>query len=851
MIAGSASALTYTTLDAPLSLFAKQPETALKLYAGHASVSSGVSGAMLKSSASTRLSVLIRIADESAADDAIAAIAATGTTVRSRLGPILTADVPLAALNELANLDSIMLVELSRPMPSRLNFSVPATGASTLRAGVAPQWTGLTGKGVIVGIIDDGVDFRHLDFRKPNGGGTRLLGLWDMRQAGAAGTPPQGYNYGGECTPAMMDAAINGNAAACTQPSAGGHGTHVAGIAAGNGQGAGNGTAAYRFVGMAPEADILSANWSAAGGAVLDAIAWMKAKAAAAGKPLVINMSFGSYYGPRDGTSIFEEGASAAGGPGVILVAAGGNEGDAPIRAEGPLSQGGQVAFDLNLPQRSVAGGATIEAWYPGTDVLSFVVQGPGCAATAAITADVVLETACGQVNVTLAGPFATNDDRQVQVLLAPGTSPLKEGAWKLTVNGTTIAKPNTPLGIVTGEVNGGLTITAVNGAPLPAVTSKILTDAASAKRVIGVAAYNTSYTWTDSQGAPANPGMLGPLDDLSTYSSRGPRRDCSNAAKCPPVMKPEITSPGTYVMSTKAVDHTAGATFIEQDGVHTTKIGTSMATPHVSGAVALLLQKKSTLTPEEVKQLLFANIKKTAFTPAVPTYTGADVPAAPSFDWGYGVLDVAKAANAIPNGATAALTVTRNGSGTGSIASNPAGIACGATCNQSFALATPVALTATADGGSVFTGWLGACTGVATCNVTMGAATNVSATFALGATIPTPDIDGDTRFDALTDGLLILRYMFGLTGQPLTANAVSTGAPRTNPTVIGNYVLDVRPRLDIDGDGKVDALTDGQLLLRYLFGLRGPPLISGAVSASATRTTFDAIQNYIASILQ
>ena len=93
---------------------------------------------------------------------------------------------------------------------------MPATRADTLRAGIPAQWTGGTGKGVIVGIVDTGVDFRHRDFRKADGT-TRILGLWDQRDTGAAGTPPPGYTYGGECTSAMINAAIGGDAAACTQ----------------------------------------------------------------------------------------------------------------------------------------------------------------------------------------------------------------------------------------------------------------------------------------------------------------------------------------------------------------------------------------------------------------------------------------------------------------------------------------------------------------------------------------------------------------------------------------------------------------------------------------------------------
>ena len=101
------------------------------------------------------------------------------------------------------------------PLPesgSALEKSSPATRADTLRTGVAPNWSGLTGKNVIVGIIDDGLDFRHRDFRKVDGT-TRLLGLWDQRANGAAGAPPAGFTYGGECTPVMLNSSMGGVAA--------------------------------------------------------------------------------------------------------------------------------------------------------------------------------------------------------------------------------------------------------------------------------------------------------------------------------------------------------------------------------------------------------------------------------------------------------------------------------------------------------------------------------------------------------------------------------------------------------------------------------------------------------------
>ena len=101
----------------------------------------------------------------------------------------------------------------------------------------------------------------------------------------------------------------------------------------------------------------------------------MKAKAAALGKPLVVNMSFGSYFGARDGTSNYEQGLNNLSGPGVILVGAAGNEANGPIRATGTIAQGGSVTVGFNVPG-TVTGGR-LEIWYPGTNAYGVSVAGP------------------------------------------------------------------------------------------------------------------------------------------------------------------------------------------------------------------------------------------------------------------------------------------------------------------------------------------------------------------------------------------------------------------------------------------------------------------------------------------
>ena len=112
-------------------------------------------------------------------------------------------------------------------------------------------------------------------------------------------------------------------------------------------------------------------------------------------------------------------------------------------------------------------------------------------------------------------------------------------------------------------------------------------------------------------------------------------------------------------------------------------------------------------------------------------------------------------------------------------------------------------------------------------------------------------DIDGDGRADALTDGLLFLRHNFGLTGDPLINGVVADGAQYVSPTDLEDRLTQLGVSSgDIDGNGTVDALTDGLLLLRYLFGLNGDPLIRGVIAENATRTESSVVESYIFDLL-
>ena len=118
-----------------------------------------------------------------------------------------------------------------------------------------------------------------------------------------------------------------------------------------------------------------------------------------------------------------------------------------------------------------------------------------------------------------------------------------------------------------------------------------------------------------------------------------------------------------------------------------------------------------------------------------------------------------------------------------------------------------------------------------------------------IAGTIPggTLDVDGNQSYDALSDGLLILRYMFGLTEDSLITGAIASDAIYTDAESLQNRLAVVTSMSDIDGNGSVDALTDGLLILRYLFGIEGDTLIIGVLSADATRTESSQIEAFLA----
>ncbi len=315
----------------------------------------------------------------------IADLRAAGLDTGFDQGGVVSGHIDMRDVERLEEVSGVVLVEMEPPVLPLLDESVIEMRVPWKVPPTAP-WPG-QGTNVIVAVIDTGIDIFHDSFRKSDGK-TRILELWDQSATVGGSAPPAAFQQVGRVydenqinaglTAGPLFQSIDNN----------GHGTHVAGTAAGNGRQDDRCSFPGRYVGVAPLADLVIVKAIAlptgSTSAVGDALTWC----AQAGtrlpgsKPVVINCSFGSHSGPHDGTNLRDRQIDAilrpvAGiPPGIAIVCAAGNEGNDSMHEGGTVPANGSSQVQFYIPNGS-AQPDSIEIWYNGTATLNATLVAP------------------------------------------------------------------------------------------------------------------------------------------------------------------------------------------------------------------------------------------------------------------------------------------------------------------------------------------------------------------------------------------------------------------------------------------------------------------------------------------
>lgn len=553
-----------------------------------------------------------------------------GVEVRSVIGQVLTADIPLDVLNEVAALDGVEYIEMGTPVQPRLNEARKEAFVNEVQTGESlPEE--YRGKGVVVGVIDNGFDYTHPNFYTRDKSELRIKRVWDQN---ASGTAPEGFDYGCEYTTAEAILAKGYDTDQTT------HGTHVLGIATGA-----DNTNDKEVYGVATDADIVLVSYNSTNmytgdnTAIIDGIKYIFDYAESVSKPCVINMSLGSYWGPHDGTSTFDRLADELQGPGRLLVGSCGNSGGTKYHASKTFegNKPDTLATFFNFNYTSAPYG-TVEVWCdPGMDI-TFVpivynvsenkVQSYDPArfnatlcenktygfspnidgANGSLSVEGEINPVNGKTHLILSPNFTKNEgydyDRGFYLISSnPGTIHLWTDAYT-----TSLSSFDRP-GYVDGDDQSSMDELGGTG-----------------KRIISVGAYVTRDHCT-KYGVPSFSGETN--DALASFSSQGPTSDGR--------VKPDIAAPGTYIISSLSSYYPSSKkiryskfTWNNREYDFGYMQGTSMASPFITGVMATWLQAFPSMTPEQAREILQKTARHDSFTGDVT----------PSNQWGYGKID-------------------------------------------------------------------------------------------------------------------------------------------------------------------------------------------------------------------
>jgi len=604
-------------------------------------------------------------ADEGHVFEARTLIETFGGQVKSVIGNIMTARIPLEAVQTLAESDFIERIEAAKPVRAKMNYARTATGVDEVQAGTCTGCgSGYTGSGVIVGIVDSGIDCDHADFQDGSGN-TRIIAYWDQSISGS-GVPEIPGSTGKLYTGTELS---DGTCTASSDDS--GHGTHVSGIAAGS-----NAT----YTGVANESNIIFVKYGAVDADssgtlstyILEAVNYifLKATSLGNGKSAVVNLSLGTSLGAHDGTSLLEEGldnltlSGAHERSGRVIVNAAGNERlsihDTDYTTLGGIHAGISVAsgedkgYEFQVRNSSTAivsyGGVVLDLWLDSSstctvqidgfssttgaklidmDPVSFGSSGTATDGSATVTLNFTETADSGKKHgsatlnrASISKSSSILNSYYFHLILSGNCS---GDAWlypdQTSINDFTKVKQVTPSGYTYVAGNSAKTTT-IPGTARCVITAGSFMDKATWIDMNDTTHYQTATSGTDYTLYGATGGTA---EDISLFSSLGPTADSRT--------KPDISAPGEPIISTLA-STVSEASAIKGDATHLKMEGTSMASPHVAGTVALMLQKNNCLTATMIKGYLANSATK-------DSYTGTSLP---DDTWGNGKLNAASA---------------------------------------------------------------------------------------------------------------------------------------------------------------------------------------------------------------
>ena len=571
-------------------------------------------------------------------------------TYKGEISGYLFVSLPASSLHEFAQLSGVEYIDFNMYQPSLLNDTMRTSNrVNDAHAGTAPLNYPVTGKGVIVGVIDDGCELNHDDFKNPDGT-TRILKIWDHSQSFDPLLTPAAFGYGREYDSTM----INAGTAVHTNPQ--GHGTTVTGSAVGNGLATGT------HKGVAPNADIVIVktsfslpNWTST---IADAVDYIYRVADAEGKSCVINASLGSYLGSHDGldpAALYIDSLISA-KRGRLMVCAAGNSGNQP-----PYHLGYEVTSDTTFTWFKVNStnpalgtpGILLEIWADtadfnqvyyavGADKVSPAYEHRGSTAFHNIQSNIgiyVQDSIMNNGNKIADVEFYAEQRGGQYVFYVIVPEP-DSAAYNFRLSLTGVGKFDTwsahwlGLNDIVTNLPGVVDFPDIIHYKLPDTLQTIVSSWACSDKVITTANYNNATGYIDMEGNLQT--FNEPKGSKALTSSRGPTRTG--------LLKPNIAASGNGTMSTCPVNlqtfYAANdPTRLAWGGKHIRNGGTSMASPVVAGAGALLLELCPEIDVENFKTI----ITQTAFN---DQFTGMSLP---NVVWGHGKLDVFAALSQAP----------------------------------------------------------------------------------------------------------------------------------------------------------------------------------------------------------